>query len=64
MIKKLRPLPKHLIDKYKIWQSTSFPNNSEKFKKLASLGQKPTSMIISCCDSRVHATSIFGAEEG
>ena len=64
MIKKISPLPKHLINKYKNWQSTSFPNNSDKFKKLASLGQKPTAMIISCCDSRVHATSIFGAEEG
>lgn len=36
----------------------------KKIKKLAKLGQKPQAMIISCCDSRVNVTSIFGAKEG
>ena len=26
--------------------------------------QRPRAMVISCCDSRVHVTSIFGAEQG
>ena len=64
MIKQLSPLPKFLVTRYKKWKSISYSKNSNKFKKLASLGQNPSSMIISCCDSRVHVTSIFGANEG
>ena len=64
MIQKLSPLPDFLINRYKDWKLNHFSNNSEKFKKLASLGQSPSTMVISCCDSRIHATSIFGAEEG
>lgn len=64
MFKKLAPLPEFLIKRYKVWKSTSYKNNSIKFKELASLGQSPKAMVISCCDSRVHVTSIFGADEG
>ncbi|MDR6263227.1 carbonic anhydrase [Roseobacter sp. N2S] len=32
--------------------------------KLADEGQHPRAMIISCCDSRVNATSLFGADTG
>ena len=64
MIKKLSPLPNFLVNRYKDWKSSSFLKNSNKFKKLASLGQNPKTMVISCCDSRVHVTSIFGADEG
>ena len=64
MIKKLAPLPDFLVSRYRIWKSTSFINNEDHFKNLASLGQNPSSMVISCCDSRVHATSIFGADAG
>lgn len=64
MIKKLSPLPNLLIKRYKNWKSTTYLENKNKFKKLASLGQNPKYMIISCCDSRVHVTSIFGAQEG
>jgi carbonic anhydrase len=31
---------------------------------LAEDGQRPRAMVISCCDSRVHVTSIFGADQG
>jgi len=64
MIKQLAPLPEFLVSRYKNWKSTSYSNNANKFKKLASFGQNPSSMVISCCDSRVHVTSIFGADEG
>jgi carbonic anhydrase len=64
MLKKLNPLPQFLIDRYRVWKSTSYLNNVNKFKKLASLGQNPKAMVISCSDSRVHVTSIFGADEG
>ena len=64
MIKKLSPLPIFLINRYVKWKSTTYLNKSNEFKKLASSGQKPETMVISCCDSRVHVTSIFGADEG
>ena len=64
MTKQVTSLPEFLVTKYKNWKSTSYLKNINHFKKLASFGQNPSSMIISCCDSRVHVTSIFGVEEG
>ena len=64
MINQLTPLPDFLVSKYRNWKSTSYVNSEDHFKNLASLGQNPSSMVISCCDSRVHATSIFGADAG
>ena len=64
MIKQLSPLPQFLVNRYKKWKSNSYVNNTNHFKELASLGQNPSSMVISCCDSRVHATSIFGVDAG
>ena len=64
MIKNISPLPNFLINRYNDWKSNVYLDKSNKFKKLASLGQNPIAMIISCCDSRILASSIFGAEEG
>lgn len=64
MIKNLAPLPKILVNRYRDWKANSYLDNADNFKKLATLGQSPNSMVISCCDSRVHVTSIFGADEG
>ena len=64
MIKQLKPLPDFLVDRYKNWKSSFYLSNEDHFKDLATLGQNPSSMVISCCDSRVHATSIFGADAG
>lgn len=64
MIKKISPPPKFLIDRYKNWKSSEYLKNEEELRKLASYGQSPSTMVISCCDSRIHATSIFGADEG
>ena len=64
MSNKLSPLPKFLIDRYKNWKSNIYLENAEKLRKLASLGQNPSTMVISCCDSRIHPTSIFEADEG
>jgi len=64
MIKQLKPLPEFLVSRYKKWKSSLYLANVDQFKKLASFGQNPLSMVISCCDSRVHATSIFGADAG
>ena len=57
-------LPKFLKNRYNIWKASSYVQNEKNIKKLAKLGQKPKAMIISCCDSRVNVSSIFGAKEG
>ena len=64
MTNTISPLPKFLIDRYKNWKSSEYSKNKVQLRKLASSGQSPSTMVISCCDSRIHATSIFGAEEG
>ena len=64
MINKLSPLPDFLVTRYKKWKSSTYKNSQNLYKRLASFGQNPSSMVISCCDSRIHATSIFGADAG
>ena len=59
-----RPLPTYLIQRYHGWKDTTYEENRDLLKHLASEGQHPSAMIISCCDSRVLVTSIFGAEPG
>jgi carbonic anhydrase len=59
-----RPLPAYLISRFHGWRATSYQDNKAWFRRLAEGGQHPRAMVISCCDSRVHVTSIFGADEG
>jgi len=58
------PLPSYLVTRYHGWKATQYSENKAWFKRLANEGQHPRAMVISCCDSRVHVTSIFGAETG
>ncbi len=58
------PLPSYLVKRYQGWKATSYADNKVWYKRLAEDGQNPRAMIISCCDSRVHVTSIFGADQG
>ena len=59
-----RPFPPVLAQAYKTWKQNSFPMQAEAFTKLARDGQAPDFMVISCCDSRVLPTDIFGACAG
>lgn len=59
-----RKLPAYLVSRFKGWRATTFAENKSWFKHLAMEGQHPRSMIIACCDSRVHVTAIFGADQG
>ena len=59
-----RPLPEYLVRRYHGWHATTYAENRGWYKRLAEDGQHPRAMIISCCDSRVHVTSIFGADSG
>lgn len=59
-----RPLPSYLIQRYHGWKATNYTENRAWFRRLAEDGQRPRAMVIACCDSRVHVTSIFGADHG
>lgn len=59
-----RPLPHYLVQRYHGWRATSYTENRAWYRRLADEGQRPRAMVISCCDSRVHVTSIFGADTG
>ncbi|WP_299780225.1 carbonic anhydrase [uncultured Roseobacter sp.] len=59
-----RPLPNYLVQRYHGWKATGYAENKAWYRHLASEGQRPRAMVISCCDSRVHVTSIFGADQG
>lgn len=57
-------LPTYLVQRFHGWRATAWQDNKAWYKRLATGGQHPRAMVISCCDSRVHVTSIFGADEG
>ncbi len=59
-----KPLPQYLVKRYKGWHATTYEESKSWFRRLADEGQHPRAMVISCCDSRVHVTSIFGADSG
>ena len=63
-MKNAKPLPSFLVQRYHGWKATSYKENQVWYRRLATEGQRPRAMVISCCDSRVHVTSIFGADQG
>lgn len=64
MGKGIRALPRYLIDRYKGWRANTYDDNQAWYAKLATEGQRPRAMVIGCCDSRVDAIALFGAEPG
>ncbi|MCB1364376.1 MAG: carbonic anhydrase [Rhodobacteraceae bacterium] len=63
-MKLAKPLPGYLVQRYHGWKATAYAENRGWYRRLAEEGQRPRAMVISCCDSRVHVTSIFGADQG
>ncbi|MGR3502303.1 carbonic anhydrase [Pseudaestuariivita sp.] len=61
---KIKPLPTYMVQRYHGWRATQYSENKAWYRRLAEEGQRPRAMIISCCDSRVQATQIFGADQG
>lgn len=59
-----KPLPSYLVQRYHGWKATGYSENKAWYRHLATEGQHPRAMVISCCDSRVNAISIFGADQG
>ena len=57
-------LPDKLINQYKSWKKTGFQKHRSLYETIAKEGQNPLAMVISCCDSRVQVSSIFGVDPG
>ena len=64
MTENIKILPNYLINRYKDWKVTEYDKNKVWYIKIAIEGQNPKAMVISCCDSRIHVTSMFGADKG
>jgi carbonic anhydrase len=57
-------LPRHLLDGYETFLTGRFRQEHRRFRDLAEKGQRPKTMIIGCCDSRVAPEAIFDAGPG
>jgi carbonic anhydrase len=56
--------PEDLTDRYRRFKHRIFAPNADQYEELATYGQSPEIMIISCCDSRVDPELIFNAMPG
>ena len=59
-----RPLPPDLLARYRAWQDRRTPEDIAAYAEAARKDQNPKAMIITCCDSRVLISEIFGNEPG
>ena len=53
-----------LIDGYRRFLATRYPQEAKIYRSLAEAGQAPKTMVIACCDSRVDPAAIFSAGPG
>lgn len=56
--------PETLADRYRRFRHRHFMPQAEHYEELATYGQSPSVMLISCCDSRVEPEAIFSAMPG
>lgn len=56
--------PEALADRYRRFRHRHFVPNADHYEELATHGQSPETMIVSCSDSRVDPETIFSAMPG
>ena len=56
--------PETLADRYRRCKFRHFAPNQDHYEQLATFGQSPEFMVVSCCDSRVDPETIFSAMPG
>lgn len=56
--------PETLTDRYRRFRHRHFVPNADHYEELATYGQNPETMIVSCSDSRVDPETIFSAMPG
>jgi carbonic anhydrase len=58
------PLPQRLLDGYADFRSGRYASEAERYRRLGEGQQKPSVMIIACCDSRSAPETVFDAGPG
>jgi carbonic anhydrase len=56
--------PARLIEGYRAFLANRLPAEQDRYRELADQGQRPETMVIGCCDSRVSPEVIFDAAPG
>ncbi|MBB4303634.1 carbonic anhydrase [Rhodobium orientis] len=56
--------PSELLDGYRAFSSGRLAAERFRYARLAEMGQKPSVMVIGCCDSRAAPETIFDARPG
>jgi len=56
--------PPELIEGYRRFKDGKFAQERERYERLAGDGQKPSTLVIACCDSRAAPETIFNASPG
>jgi carbonic anhydrase len=57
-------LPARLVEGYEAFLGGSFRREQDRYRQLASRGQRPKILLFGCCDSRVSPEVIFDAHPG
>ena len=60
----MKLFPDHLADRFRRFKYRHFAPNIDHYEKLATEGQNPDVMVVSCCDSRVDPETLFSAMPG
>lgn len=60
----MKSFPDSLTDRYRRFKYRNFVPNANHYEELATHGQNPETMVISCSDSRVDPETIFSAMPG
>jgi carbonic anhydrase len=56
--------PPSLLEGYRAFMSERYAREKGRYRELAQGGQRPTTMIIACCDSRAAPETVFNAGPG
>lgn len=56
--------PSNLVEGYQAFKDGRLLHERDRYRELAEKGQKPSTMVIACCDSRVAPETVFNAAPG
>ncbi len=60
----MKKFPDSLLRGYAAFKDNKYAQESERYRKLAEIGQTPQTLIIACCDSRAAPEIVFNASPG
>ena len=58
------PLPHYLVERHESWHERVFSRERAWYARLATGGQHPRAMLVTCSDSRLDTVHMFGGEPG